>query len=102
MDVYEGILQASRQRLSFRKLHRSKSESSVQSKEDSTDTEDPLAEISPGLVSLPSDPSLNTYSGQNIKNSLVKRPASWSPQTKTAKFLLDGEPLDDAGYYHSE
>eukprot|EP00092_Neocalanus_flemingeri_P019020 GFUD01020608.1.p1 GENE.GFUD01020608.1~~GFUD01020608.1.p1 ORF type:complete len:614 (+),score=162.31 GFUD01020608.1:132-1973(+) len=47
LAVYEGILQASRQRLSFRKLHRSKSESSFQCKDDSPDvTEDPLVERS--------------------------------------------------------
>ena len=37
LSVYEGILEASRKRLSFRKSHRSKSESHVQCK-----TEDPL------------------------------------------------------------
>jgi len=97
LNVYEGILAASRQRLSFRKLHRSKSETPDRYKESSDTKEDSPAEIKPGLVSLPSEPTLSTYK-QDITTLLNKRPASWSPHSKTADYLLDGESLADTGH----
>ena len=44
--MYEGILEASRQRLSFRKSHRSKSESNVQCNEESEDSAEATEDIS--------------------------------------------------------
>jgi len=88
LSVYEGILQASRQRLSFRQKHRSKSDIPIK-RNDNFANKNQTSEKMPGLVSLLSDPSLNASSGENIKVSLSKRPASWSPTTNTASLLFD-------------
>jgi len=87
LAVYEGILQASRQRLSFRKQQRSKSEVSVRRTTDPTDAFEKKAEEIAGLISLFSDPSLNASTGENNK-MLITRPASWSPSSKIASLLL--------------
>jgi len=92
--VYEGILKASRQRLSFRKQQRPNLVLTSRRKKDQVHESESNLVNGSGLRNSPSDPCINIISGEKIKEGLSKRPASWSPP---AHFLLEKIGTESTG-----
>jgi len=102
LQVYEGILEASRHRNTYRKLYRSKSESSLKFSVSNEDDEKPNVErrskslkvkkVKHKFLTVPEvRPRVEQLEG--VEQSLLDaptlhRPKSWSPPSKLANYLL--------------
>jgi len=89
--VYEGILEASRQRHTFRKLHRSKSDGSVKGgRGRGSKKSGEMVKSVKSMLNLPSEPCLSTLGRKQEENSALtgRRPVSWSPPNHIADEIM--------------
>jgi len=93
LGVYEGILEASRHRNTYRKLHRSKSESNIKFSVEEEKSRKTSA-FSPRPKSLVERVKHKFLTVPSLDKSLLEapeggsRPKSWSPPSKLANYLL--------------